>query len=215
MTSRVVLITIAVLLAGAAPVAADDRPVLVIQPAIVIRGAAAVVTVSGIDAASVQARVAGRRWQPLTRGSGGWSGALHGPLLRGVYAVELRSRGRVYRSPWWLLRVFARRTLSRPSFATPEAVAAWWTRTVPRRRSRLVAIRPWPLPAGDRRDPRLHRLFVIAFSPVGDRNASHRLGIWITAFRNSYGGRWRLLEATVEPPGPIRLKPRPTTKPIA
>jgi hypothetical protein len=202
-------------LAGAVPAAAGSRPALTVAPAIVDRGAAAAVIVSGLDAASVDVRVVGaKRWRPLVLRAGRWSGAVRGPLLRGVYALELRSHGRVYRSHEWLLRVLGRRTLSRPSFATPEAVAAWWARTVPQRRSRLVAIRPWPLPADDRRDPQLHRLFVIAYGPVGDRNPSHRLGIWITAFRNQYGGSWRLLEATVQPPGPTRRSEQ-HSKPMA
>jgi hypothetical protein len=87
-------------------------------------------------------------------------------------------------------------------------------RSVPRSRSRLVAIRSWPLPAGDRRDPRLHRLFVIAYGPVGDPNPAHRLGIWITAFRNGYAAPWRLLQATVQPPGPT-LRPLPHSRPVA
>jgi hypothetical protein len=119
-----------------------------------------------------------------------------------VYPLEVRNAGKVYRSRGWLLRVLDRRTLTRPSFAAPEAVAVWRSRTVPRPRSRLVAIRPWPLPAGDARDARLQKLFVIAYSPVGDLDPAHPLGIWITAFRNGYDGPWRLLEATVRPPGP-------------
>lgn len=202
------------ILAGVAQASADARPILVVRPAVVIPGAAAVVSVSGIEAASVEARVGRTRWRPLVRNSAGWRGLLPGPTLRGVYTVELRSRGKVYRADAWLLRVLARRTLARPSFDVPKAVAAWWAQTVPRPRSRLVAIRRWPLPAGDRRDPRLHRLFVIAYSPIGDRTAAHRLGIWITAFRNGYSGRWRLLEATVQPPGPWRRRPHPS-KPVA
>jgi hypothetical protein len=204
MTGRLTLIAIgaAAILAGAVPAAADDFPALVVTPVIIDRGAAAVVTVSGIDTRSVELRVAGeRRWQALVRQSGRWSGVVLGPRLLGIYALELRSGGRVYRSKSWLLRVLARGTLARPLFATADAVAAWWVGTV-RPRSVLVAIRPWRLPAGDPRDPQLHRLFVIAYSPVGDASVADRLGIWITAFRGTPGGRWRLLEATIEPPGP-------------
>jgi hypothetical protein len=94
--------------------------------------------------------------------------------------------------------VLARGTLARPSYATPEAVARWWVRTVPAD-ARLVAQKRWARPAFDRRDPRLHQLLVIAYRPAGDRRIDHRLGIFITVFRNSYRSRWRLLEATVLP----------------
>jgi hypothetical protein len=123
--------------------------------------------------------------------------------LRGVYPIEIRSgRGSgVLTSRRWLLRVLAPGTLARPAFATPLAVARWWVATTRAHASRLVAFKRWPLPDSDRRDPRLHRLLVIAYSRIGDRRVRDRLGIWITAFRTTLHGRWRLLEATVKPPG--------------
>ncbi len=54
-------------------------------------------------------------------------------------------------------------------------------------------------PRFDRRDPRLHQLMVVAYRPAGDKRVSDRLGMFIMSFRNGYGGRWRLLEATVSP----------------
>jgi hypothetical protein len=95
------------------------------------------------------------------------------------------------------LRVFAPGTRARPSFDEPSDVVRWWVRAIPH--GTLVAFKAWPRPAFDRRDPRLHRLFVVAYSPPGHPLVGDRLGMFVTAFRNSYGGRWQLLEATVEP----------------
>jgi len=51
----------------------------------------------------------------------------------------------------------------------------WWVRTVPQ--ARLVAVKAWPRPAFERRDVRLHRLFVVAYSRQGHAAASDQLGI--------------------------------------
>ena len=97
-----------------------------------------------------------------------------------------------------MLRVFAAGTLSRPSFATPEGVAKWWVRTATGH-ARLMALRRWPRPGFDLRDQRLHQLLVVAYSPVGHPGVDDRLGMFITAVRNGFDGRWRLLEATLQP----------------
>src|SRR5262249_3386247 len=97
----------------------------------------------------------------------------------------------------WFLRVFAPGTPSRPSFASPLDVVRWWVETVPR--ATLVALKAWPRPGFDRREPRLHRLFVVAYSPPGATDATDRLGMFLTAYRDGYQGRWRLLEATIQP----------------
>jgi hypothetical protein len=185
-------------------------PGVIVQPAVVRLGRPATITVSGISGASLEVRLAGATtlrglpvgWVPLARERGRWQGTLPPPALRGVYPIEIR-RGagtRILRSLRWRLLVLAVGTLGRPAFATPEAVAAWWVETVPGLTSHVVATRRWRLPARDRRDPRLHRLLVVAYGVVGDTRVADRLGIWITAFRDRYSGRWRLLEATVEPP---------------
>jgi hypothetical protein len=185
------------------------RPVVTVHPGVVHLGDAATVRVSGASAAALSVRLVGATtrtgaalpWVPLSRHGNTWEGRLPRPSLHGVYPIELRdptAGRRVWRCRCWLVRVLARGTLARPSYATPEAVARWWVRTVPPG-ARLVAQRRWPRPAFDRRDPRLHQLLVIAYRPAGDRRVDHRLGIFITAFRNSYRGRWRLLEATVLP----------------
>jgi hypothetical protein len=66
------------------------------------------------------------------------------------------------------------------------------------RHARRDALKAWPRPAFDRRDPRLHRLFVVASSLAGHLSLHDRLGMFITAFRDGYHARWQLLEATVE-----------------
>jgi hypothetical protein len=102
------------------------------------------------------------------------------------------------RSDRWLLRVFARGTLSRSAFSTPEAVALAWLDSQPQH-PQLAAIKRWRLPAFDHRDRRLHQLLVTAYTVDGRRKLSDRRGIFVTAFRSNSHGGWRLLEATVEP----------------
>jgi hypothetical protein len=196
---------------GSTPAGAGERAVVAAHPAVVPLGGFSTVTVSGISGTSLEVRLPGATttrgtslgWRPLLRGSGGWYGALPRPALRGVYPIQIRAGhgSGVLTSRSWLLRVLTPGTLARPAFATPLAVARWWAATVPARASRLVAFKRWPLPDSDRRDPRLHRLLVIAYNRVGDHRVRDRLGIWITAFRMTPHGRWRLLEATVKPPG--------------
>ena len=83
--------------------------------------------------------------------------------------------------------------------------------TAARRRPRLRGPSPrppdpgrreaWPLADYDHRDPRLNRLFVIAYAPRGDSRPSSRLGLFVSTVRNGYHGRWRVLEATTQPYG--------------
>jgi hypothetical protein len=63
----------------------------------------------------------------------------------------------------------------------------------------FIALKRWPRPAFDRRDPRLHQLLVVAYSVAGKPAISDRLGIFITAVREGYHGRWRLLATSVSP----------------
>jgi len=184
------------------------RPQLRVHPRVVRRGRAAAVTVTHVDLPSLEVLVAGGTsvrgtrlpWTPLRLRDGAWHGVLPRPARRGVYQLELRPRAgeRVWRSDEWLLRVFARGTGARPSFTEPEAVAAWWVRTVPSH-GRLVATRRWPLSADDRRDPRRHQVLVISYTVAGHRAVRDRIGVFVTAFRERLSGRWRLLEATVAP----------------
>lgn len=184
--------------------AATGTPQIQVASPIALRGHAIPVAVSGLQAGSVQARAAGATrnlgrplpWTQLVHEGSTWVGLLPAPELRGVYALELRvdHRAIVIRSPRWLVRVFARGTLSRPTFSTPESVARSWVRELPSR-PRLVAMRRWPLPAFDRRDPHLHQLVVVAY----EASNGPRLGMFVTAVRGDPHGRWRLLEATVTP----------------
>jgi hypothetical protein len=186
-------------------------PHVELRPAVVRLGQHASIAVSRIHTRSLQVLVAGATdapgnrlakqlpWRSLRFVNGTWVGTLPAPDLRGVYPVVLRTgAGAVpLKSPELFLRVFAPGTSSRPSFENPEDVVRWWVRTVPQ--ANLVALKAWPRPGFDRRDTRLHRLFVVAYSPPGYEAIEDRLGMFVTAFRDGFDGRWRLLEATVEP----------------
>jgi hypothetical protein len=187
--------------------AAAGGPGVDLHPDVVMLRQTATVSVRSFSAPALDVRLSGATdargrqlpWGSLRKLDGVWLGTLPAPSLRGVYPVQLRTEpdGVVVRSPNWLFRVLARGTMARPSFATPAAVARWWVRTVPR--GTLRALKQWPRPAFDRRDVRLHRLFVVAYSPPGKPAIRDRLGMFVTAFRDGYHGRWRLLEATVQP----------------
>lgn len=190
------------------PTGSTSQPQVLLVPNVVVRGHASEVRVSGIGGQTLQARLAGGsakgglplHWTPLHRVHGVWRGTLPAPELRGVYPVELRVRAGapVLRSDGWLLRVFARGTLARPTFRTPEQVARWWLVNLAGK-ARLVAMRRWPRPAFDLRDKRLHQLLVLAYSPPGRPAVRDRLGIFITAVRDGYRGEWRFLEASAMP----------------
>jgi len=178
-----------------------------LQPAVVRLRERAAIAVSGIHARSLEVRLAGATdtsgrplpWRSLVSVDGAWVGTLPAPALRGIYPVVLRRGAGTtpFRSHGLRLRVFAAGTPERPSFDSPVEVVHWWVRTVPH--ATLVALKAWPRPAFDRRDLRLHRLFVVAYSPPGHPQIRDRLGMFVTAVRDGYGARWRLLEATVQP----------------
>jgi hypothetical protein len=178
-----------------------------LQPRVVRLRERATIAVAGIRARSLEVLLAGATdsfgrqlpWRSLRPVGGGWVGTLPAPALRGIYPVVLR-RGAgtpVFGSRGLRLRVFAPGTGARPSFDTPIEVARWWVRAVPH--ATLVAVKAWPRPAFDRRDRRLHRLFVVAYSPLGQPQVRDRLGMFVTAFRDGYRAPWRLLEASVLP----------------
>jgi hypothetical protein len=184
-----------------------------LQPRVIEYGHARV-AVSGITATSVSARlldandpagVAYRwspyRWRRLELARGRWSGVLSAPPLLGIYQVQFRIQqpGRLLRSPHWLLWVLPPGTLDRRAFTTPLAAIRNYVTTLPGDQV-LAAERPWPQAAYDHRDPRLLRLFVIAYAPQDDNTPGAQRGLFITTFRDGYHGRWRLLEATVSPP---------------
>jgi hypothetical protein len=187
-----------------AAVATVVGPSVTVQPAVTVLKQVATVRVVGVSAPTLEVHLRGASvafghptpWTHLHRAGGGWGARLPVPELRGIYPVELRVRegSPVIRSTDWFLRVYAPGTLARPTFPTPEQVAGWWVRTVPPG-AKLVALKRWPAPGFDLRDPRLHQLMVIAYTVP---NAG-RLGIFITAVRNRFNGPWRLLEATAAP----------------
>ena len=137
-------------------------------------------------------------WRTLRLVRGVWRGTIPAPALRGVYTILLRPApaASAIRATS-RLRVFARGTRARPAFADPVDVVRWWVRTVPH--ARVVAVKRWHRPAFDRRDVRLHRLFVVAYSLPGRPAVMDRLGMFVTAFRDGYHSRWQFLEATVVP----------------
>jgi hypothetical protein len=201
----------AIVLAGSA--SANDPvlglgPDVALQPAVGLLGRPTAIAVSGVEARSLQVRLAGATsvvgrplpWRSLTFTRGAWRGVLPAPDLRGIYPVQLRVApgSPVLHSSRWLYRVFARGTLSRPSFGVPEDVARWWVQTRPGN-AKVVAVKLWPRPDFDRRDRRLHRLLVIAYTLAGHERVRDRLGIFVTAVRDGYDGRWRMLEAKATP----------------
>ena len=191
--------------------AANMAPHVELRPAVARLGRHATITVSGIHTRRLQVLLAGATdtlgsqpakqlpWRSLRSVNGKWVGILPAPALRGVYQVVLRTGAGAapLKSPEPFLRVFATGTSSRPSFESPSEVVRWWVRAVPY--ASLVALKAWPRAGFDRRDTRLHRLFVVAYSPPGSEQIEDRLGMFVTAFRDGFNGRWRLLEATVLP----------------
>jgi hypothetical protein len=188
--------------------ASTQPPQLRLYPVVALRGQNAAITVTHLNVPSLEVRLVGGTanfgqplpWTPLHHKRLSWHGLLPAPEFHGIYPLELRIRrgSPVLRSEQWLLPVFARGTQSRPSFSTPEGVARWWVHTLPLD-ARLVAMKRWPRPAFDLRDPRRHQLLVVAYTQAGHRAVQDRLGMFVTAVRDGLQGPWRLLEATVEP----------------
>lgn len=190
--------------------AAEAAPQVELQPAVAQLRERVTIAVSGIHARSLEVLLAGATerlgnqpasqlpWMPLHLVDRAWRGTLPAPALPGIYPVVLRTRAGAtpIRSGRLFLRVFAPGTGAQPSFASPVDVVRWWVRT---QHAKLVAIKAWPRPGFDLRDLRLHRLFVVAYSPSGHPQVRDRLGMFVTAVRDGYSGRWRLLEATLEP----------------
>ena len=184
-----------------------------LQPRVIEYGLARV-SVSGITATSVSARLldandpAGLayrwtpyRWRRLELVRGRWSGVLAAPPLLGTYQLQFQIHHpkRLLGSPRWLLEVLPPGTLNHAAFTTPLAVLRNYVSKLPGNQV-LVAERPWPQAAYDHRDPRLSRVFVIAYAPRDDNTPSTQRGLFIATFRDGYHGRWRLLETTVSPP---------------
>jgi hypothetical protein len=140
------------------------------------------------------------RWRALRLRDGTWRGVLPAPALPGVYEVELRidHSHRLLTSAHWLLSVFPRGTMARLSFPSAVAVARDFVAGLAGHQV-LVALRRWPQASFDHRDPRLHRIFVIAYAKRGDTRASSRLGLFLTTVRDGFQARWRLLTATTQP----------------
>ena len=171
------------------------------------------IRVRGLTARSVDVRLIGAndmtgrayhwapyRWRPLRLSRGTWRGALRAPVMLGIYQLQLRlDHGRkLLTDTRWLERVFPYETEARRAFRTPADVIQDYVAHLPGRKE-LVATRPWPLASYDHRNPRLHRLFAIAYAPRG--KTGPRLGRFVTTVREGFNGRWRLLQVTTQPPG--------------
>lgn len=105
------------------------------------------------------------RWQRLRLVHGTWHAVLPAPALPGVYQLQLRLEGRrLLSSAGWLLRVFPPGTVTRRSFPTAVAAVRDFVAHLAGDQV-LVAMRRWPQARFDHRDPRLHRLYVIAYAP--------------------------------------------------
>jgi hypothetical protein len=206
----VLLVPLAIVVVSTVASAAEAAPQVELLPAVAQLRERVTIAVSGIHARSLEVLLAGATetprnqpasqlpWMPLHLVDGAWRGTLPAPALPGIYPIALRTRAGAapIRSGRLFLRVFAPGTGTRPSFADPVDVARWWVRT---QHARLVAVKAWARPGFDLRDLRLHRLFVVAYSPAGHPGVRDRLGMFVTAVRDGYSGRWRLLEATLEP----------------
>ena len=160
----------------------------------------AVRLVGAIDRAGLAYRWTPYPWQVLRVRHGTWRGELPAPPLFGIYRLQLRlDHGRsLVSSVRWLLRVFPRGTMRRPSFATAAGAVRHFVGRLPGHKV-LVASRRWPLARFDHRDPRLNRQFAIAYAPRGDARPTSRLGLFVTTVRDGFHGRWRLLQATTQP----------------
>jgi hypothetical protein len=139
------------------------------------------------------------RWHRLRPRAGTLRAKLPAPALFGIYRLELRSESgrRFLSSTRRLLRVFPSGMTHR-SYPTPVGAVRAFVADLPGDHV-PVALRRWPRARFDHRDPRLHRIFVIAYAPRGDDRPGSRLGAFVTTVRDGYRGRWRLLNATTEP----------------
>jgi hypothetical protein len=64
---------------------------------------------------------------------------------------------------------------------------------------RKVTLRAGDVASFDHRDPRLNRLFVVAYASRGDHRPDSRLGLFVTTVRDGYQGGWRVLQVTTQP----------------
>lgn len=204
-------ITAVVIGVGSAP--ADPPPRVAFQPGVIGLFRRASVAVTGLSAHTVEARLRGAtdeaglayewtpyRWRRLSLSHGAWRGALPSPALLGVYQLQLRLDGRhsIVQSRGRLLRVFRPATPPRQSFPTPIAVIRNFVERLPGHQE-LVARRRFAQAAFDHRDPRLHRIYAVAYAPRGDKRVNSRLGLFVTVVREGFRGRWHLLEEGIAP----------------
>lgn len=179
-----------------------------VNPRVVAPYAWANVQVTGLPVArTVEVRLAGASgisgallpWHRLHRDGSTWTARLPQPVLAGIYPIELRARPAhpIKREGAEYLRVYWAGTNTRPLFPSPEGAVEWWVQHIG---GRLVAIRQWPGTAIDHRLARLHRLYVVAYTPRTSQATQDPLGAWITTVREGDIGGWRVLEVGDTPP---------------
>ena len=190
--------------------AAEAAPQVELQPAVAQLRERVTIAVSGIHARSLEVLLAGATerlgnqpasqlpWMPLHLVDGAWRGTLPAPALPGIYPVVLRTRAGAAPIRSGGCSCGSSRRAPAHSLHSPVPSTSF-AGGCGLQHAKLVAIKAWPRPGFDLRDLRLHRLFVVAYSPSGHPQVRDRLGMFVTAVRDGYSGRWRLLEATLEP----------------
>lgn len=193
-------------------VVALGQPVTVtIRPVEARRDVPIRVTVTGVDASRLLVRLRGAQtgagkattWLPLVRRVAVWAGSLRTPHYWGVYPLELRAgpAAAPRSSAAWLVEVLPAGFRTRPGFATPREVAAWWVRTGPPR-ARLVSARPWSAPAGTPHNA-YNRLLEVElrllepWPPVWPEPG--RLTMFVSVTRESLRGPWRFVDVGTGP----------------
>jgi hypothetical protein len=204
---------VAAVLVGTAAASAEPSPVRVtVRPRAIDLFHNASISVSGSIGNRAEVRLLGAidrrglayewtpyRWRRLRPVGVTLRGAIPPPPLLGIYELQLRlDHGRRLSSQRWLLRVFPRGVLSRHSFPTATDAVRNFVAHLQGDQV-LIALKRWPLAAFDHRDPRLNRLFVIAYAPRAHGEPSSRLGLFVTTVRDGFHGRWRVLETSTTP----------------
>ena len=168
------------------------------------------IAVSGIHARSLEVLLAGATetlgnepasqlpWLSLHLVDGAWRGTLPAPALPGIYP-SCSAPVRAWRPSGQSSCSYGSSRRAPPHSRRSALLSTSFAGGYALQHAKLVAVKAWPRPGFDLRDLRLHRLFVVAYSPPGHPQVRDRLGMFVTAVRAGYSGRWRLLEATLEP----------------
>jgi hypothetical protein len=161
------------------------------------------VTLTGVPAAAVQARIGGGvasrgkwlGWVPLvSAGPASWRSVLRAPGYLGVYPLQVRTAGTIA-DAGPLVRILPRRFARQPGFFTPVEVAEWWAQTSPRN-LRLVSAAEWHAGFYAHRDARFNRLVRATVRLPAGAGTETR---YVSVARLRVGGPWRMLEVVEAP----------------